>query len=188
MNKRRISTNISQKHWELLKKWEEKYGTQQKTLEVALENLENNSKKSPELNMEEKALMSLIKYKKVVVFGKDAFKLLIENANIEPLQKYFIQHRGIEFGIEFLFQKPLKEISLEEFVYGFVVNARYINWLDTVECKDEGSHYTLVMTHSFSPKVSKSLVTVFENMLRNYGVDFQIAVSSMTIFIKIFKN
>jgi hypothetical protein len=44
------------------------------------------------------------------------------------------------------------------------------------------------MTHSFSPNVSKSLVTIFENMLRNYGVDFQMAVSPMTIFIKVFKN
>jgi hypothetical protein len=126
MNKRRISTNISQKHWELLKKYVEKYGTQQKVLEVALENLDNNSKQSSEFTLEEKVLMDLIRHKVVCIMGKNILKLLIENTNIEQLQEYFIQHRAIEFGIEYLFQKPLEEISLKEFVYGFVVNARFI--------------------------------------------------------------
>jgi len=49
----RISTTISQKHWELLKKQSEKFETQQKTIEFALESLENSSKQSPALTLEE---------------------------------------------------------------------------------------------------------------------------------------
>jgi hypothetical protein len=49
LNTHRISTTISQKHWELLKKHAEKFETQQKALELALESLENSSKQSPEL-------------------------------------------------------------------------------------------------------------------------------------------
>ena len=51
----RISTTISQKHWELLKKHTEKFETQQKVLEHALESLENSSKQNPELTREERA-------------------------------------------------------------------------------------------------------------------------------------
>lgn len=45
MSKRRVSTTISIKHWELLKKYTEKYETQQKVLELALESLEKEKEK-----------------------------------------------------------------------------------------------------------------------------------------------
>lgn len=53
----RISTTISQKHWELLKKYAEKFETQQKALEHALESLENSSKQNPALTEEENLWM-----------------------------------------------------------------------------------------------------------------------------------
>jgi hypothetical protein len=48
----RVSTTISSKHWAMLLKLAEEHGTQQKALELAIENLESGSrpmhKPSPE--------------------------------------------------------------------------------------------------------------------------------------------
>lgn len=188
MIKRRISTNISQKHWELLTKYKEKYGTQQKTLEVALENLENNSKQSPELTLEQKAWMRANRLKVLSCAEKNLFKVLTENTNVERLRKYMIKNRSIETGIEFLYQKPLKEMSLQEFIYGFILSVKLANWFDTVDYHDEGSDHKLIITHTLSPNVSIPLVIAFESALKNYGVDFQITNSEVAIFIKVFKN
>jgi hypothetical protein len=59
LHNHRISTTISQRHWALLQKHAEKYETQQKALELALESLENSAKQSPVLSQEEKLWMSL---------------------------------------------------------------------------------------------------------------------------------
>ncbi|WP_230627865.1 hypothetical protein [Methanosarcina barkeri] len=53
MKKHRIATTISEKHWILLKKYGEKFETQQKALELALECLENNSKQCPKLTIKQ---------------------------------------------------------------------------------------------------------------------------------------
>jgi len=184
----RISTTISQKHLQLLKKYEEKYETQRKVLELALENLENGSNQSPVLTPEDNLWMRLKKEKYVCVLEKNAFRILLENANVEPLQEYFIQHRIIELSIELFFQRPMKELSIKEVIDGIVSTGKLVNWLDTVDYIEDGSHYTLVMTHSFCPNVSKLLVIAFESMFETYGVKAEITNSSVTIFIKIFKN
>jgi hypothetical protein len=66
----RISTTISQKHWELLKKHAEKFETQQKAIETALESLERISKQIPALTSEEKYWMRLKKIKSLVIIEK----------------------------------------------------------------------------------------------------------------------
>jgi len=80
LNKHRISTTISQKYWELLKKQVGKHKTQQKALEFALESLENNSEPSPVLTPEEKLLLSIIKAKSGCLVQKDNFRDLLESA------------------------------------------------------------------------------------------------------------
>lgn len=114
MNTHRISTTISQKHWELLKKHAEKFETQQKALELALESLENGSRQIPELTLEEKYWMRLKPAKSLVIIEKTAFKSLIETADIELLSELFVRNKIIEYTIEFYFQKSLEECSLNE--------------------------------------------------------------------------
>jgi hypothetical protein len=97
-----ISTTITQKHWDLLTKYAKKFGTQKKVLELALENLNNNSKTITELIPEEKIWIRLKRENVVCVFEKNAFKLLIENANIEPILEYSIQQKLMESSIVFL--------------------------------------------------------------------------------------
>jgi len=50
----RLSTTISPDHWELLKKYLKKHKTQQKVLEVALDNLDNNSLQEQMLSPDDK--------------------------------------------------------------------------------------------------------------------------------------
>jgi hypothetical protein len=185
---KRISTTISLKHWELLNKHVEKYRTQQKVIEVSLETLDKSSKQSAELTPEEKLWIRLKRENVVCVFEKYAFKLLIENANIDPVLEYFTQQKLLESSIEYVFQKPIEELSLKEIIEATVSIGKLVNWLDTLDYKDEGNHYRLVVTHSYGPNVSKLLVTAFGSLFKNYGVKADITSSPMTVFMKILKN
>ncbi len=60
MEKHRINTTISAKHWEILKKHAAKNESQQKTLELALESLEDKSKQNSILSSHEQLLTSLL--------------------------------------------------------------------------------------------------------------------------------
>jgi hypothetical protein len=184
----RISTTIPQNHWELLNKYARKFGTQQKVLELALENLDNNSKKISELTPEEKIWIRLKRENVVCVFEKYSFKLLIENANIEPILEYFMQQKLMESSIEYFLWSPLKELSLKEIIDAIISIGKLVNWLDTLDYKDEGNHYLLVITQSSGPNISKLLVTAFESLFKNYGAKAEITFSPMIVFIKVFKK
>lgn len=188
MKTHRISTTISQKHWELLKKHAEKYETQQKTLELALESLENSSRKSPELTLEEKYWMRLKRAKSLVIFEKTAFKYLIENADIELLNELFIRNKTVEYTIELYFQKPLSECSLKEVIDGIIINIKITNWADTADYTDNGGYYKLVITHDLGVTFSKMLAMSIENVFKTYGAKEESTISPKTIFLKIFKS
>lgn len=188
LNTHRISTTISQKHWELLKKHAEKYETQQKALELALESLENSSKKGPELTPEEKYWMRLRQAKSLVIIEKNTFKLLIETADIELLSELFVRNKTIEYTIELYFQKSLEECSLKEVIDGLIVNLKITSWIDTIDYTDCDSHYKLIITHDFGVNFSKMATIWIENMFTAYGVKTESTYSIKTIFIKIFKN
>ncbi len=188
MKNHRISTTISQKHWELLKKQSEKFETQQKTIEFALESLENSSKKSPALTLEEKYWMRLKRAKSLVIFEKSAFKSLIENADIENLNELFIRNKTVEYTIELYFQKPLKECSLNEVIDGVVINLKITNQIDTIDYADNGGYYKLIITHDLGLTFSKILTMSIENVFKTYGVKAESTISPKTIFMEIFKN
>lgn len=188
MKAHRISTTISQRHWELLKKYSEKFETQQKTLELALDNLENSSKKGPALTLEEKYWMLIKRAKSAVIIEKNAFKFLIETTDVELLSELFSRDKTIEYTIELYFQKPLEECSLKEVIDGLVINLKITNWFDTVDYINNGDDYKLIMTHTFGFIFSKLIRTSIENMFETYGVKADSIVSVKTIFMRISKN
>ncbi|MCO5381636.1 MAG: hypothetical protein NHB15_05640 [Methanosarcina barkeri] len=187
MKNHRISTTLSEKHWNLLKKYSEEFKTQQKTLEYALECLENSSQKSLTLTLEEKYWMRIKGIKSLIAIEKTAFKLLIETANIELLNELFIRDKIIEYTIEFYFQKSIKECSLKEVIEGLVINLKITNWVDTADFIDGGNHYKLILINSLGFTFSKLVTTLIENVFETYGVMAESIVSIKTIFIKIFK-
>jgi len=137
--KHRISTTISQKHWELLKKYSEKYQTQQKALELSLEsldgleNLETCSKQSLESEWEKRSWMFIKSSRSMCFVQKAGLKLLIETADIERIKEFVIKNKPLEYNLEFFYQKPLKECSLKEIMDGLVAITREGNWNETVD-------------------------------------------------------
>ncbi|MHC1757538.1 MAG: hypothetical protein AB9861_19270 [Methanosarcina sp.] len=188
LNKHRISTTISQKHWELLNKHVEKLETQQKVIELALESLENSSKQSPVSAWEKRFWLFVKSTKSVCFVQKDGLKVLLETADIERVKEFVARNKPIEYSIEFYFQKPIKECNLKEVIDGLVIIAEMSNWLDSVNHADDGSHYTLMITHSLGLNNSKVTSIMFENLFKTYGVKAESAISEKTIFMKIFKN
>ena len=188
LNNHRISTTISQKHWELLKKHAEKYQTQQKVLELALESLENSSKRNLASTSEERFWTCLESTKSICFIQKDVLKLLIETVDIKRLKEFASYNKPVEYAIEFYFQKPLKECSLKEVIDGLVIISRKINWFETVDCTNDGGHYNLMITHSLGLNNSKTTMIIFENLFKTYGAKTESAISEKTIFMRIFKN
>jgi hypothetical protein len=184
----RISTTISEKHWKLLKKHAEKFETQQKTLELALEGLENGSKQNPKLTLEEEYWIRLKGAKSSIIIEKNAFKSLVETANIELLEELFIRDKIIQYTIELYFLKSFSECSLKEVIDGLVVNLKITNWVDIVHYTDDCSHYKLIITHDLGFIFSKIVTTWIENMFKTYGVKAESIISVKTIFMMIFKN
>lgn len=188
MTSHRISTTIPHKHWELLNRYVERFGTQQKVLEYALECLEKNSKKNSTLNEEDKVWNSLKFEKSLVIVDRTAFKLLIETADIKQMTEFFIQSKSVESAVEYILQKPLKECSLKEIMNGLIIVTNATKWFDSADYTDGGSHYTLRMTHSLGPNASKLNTIAFESLFKTYGVKVESTISPRTIFMKIFKS
>jgi hypothetical protein len=191
MSNHRISTTISQKHWELLKRHVEKFETQQRTLERALESLENvesNSKKNSSLTYEDKYWMLLKATKLACFIQKDALKILLNTVDYKVLNEYIVQHKPIEYAVEYYIQKPLKECSLIEVIDGLVIITKLSNWFDTVDLIDGVGYYTLLFTHSLGFNSSKLNTLTFESLFKSVGVRTETMISEKTIFIKIFKD
>ena len=188
MKKHRISTTISQKHWGLLKKHVEKYETQQKALERALECLESSSRQSPALTREEKLLVHISRAKSACIIQKDYLRMLMKIADIELQKEYVAQYKPVEYTTEYYFQKPLKECSLKEVIDGIVINARISNWYDTVDYTDDGGYYTLKITHSLGLNTSKLVKIAIESVFETYGAKTDNTISEKTVFAKIFKD
>jgi len=188
LNKHRISTTISQKYWELLKKQVGKHKTQQKALEFALESLENNSEPSSVLTQEEKIWLDLLRNKFVVIDERSCFKMLMETVDIERQNELFNKEKPVEFAIEYYYQKPLKDCSLKELIDGLVINTKLSNWFDTINYTDEGSHYTMIITHNMGINCSKITLLSIESVFNSYGIKIESTISSKSIFITIFKN
>lgn len=191
MKTHRISTTISQKHWELLKKHVVKFETQQKVLEFALENLENlesNSKQCMELTAEQKIWRVCESLNTACCIQKDGLKILIETVDLERIKEYVFKNKPIEYLVEFYFKKSLKECSLKEVIVGLIYGARASHFFDTVDYGDGGDHYMLALTHSLGLNGSKLNLITFESMFETYGVNFESSISEKTIFMKIYKN
>lgn len=189
MKKRRISTTISAKHWELLKKHTTELETQQKVIEFALEGLENGAKHVHAMSREEELWMRIGReVKSACLIQKDGLKELIGTADIGRYIEYVSRHKPIECVIEYYYQKHLKECSLKEVIDGIIINARISNWFDTINYTDDGGLYTLNMTHTMGINSSKMLNIVIESVFETYGVETESKISESSLFVKVFKN
>jgi len=188
VKKHRIATTISQKHWDLLTKQVGKYKTQQKVLEIALENLDNSSKQDPVLTDKEQVWLAILRENLVVLYEKSCFKSLMENSDIECQTEFFEREKPVEVSIEFFYKEPLSAMSLKEVLDGLIFNAKLSNWYDTVECIDEDSHYTVVMVHNLGINCSKTTLLMVKSALSTYGAKTESIISPKSVFVKVFKS
>lgn len=189
MKKRRISTTISAKHWDLLEKYTGRFETQQKTLELALESLEN-SKNSTGLSQEEEHWMRIGREGRsaVCLIQKDGLKELLKTADIESMKELVSNQKPLEASIEYFGQKHLQEFSLKEVIDGVVICAKISNWFDAINYTDDDDHYTLKITHSMGLNNSKLSKIQFESVFKTYGVKTESKISERSIFVKVFKK
>jgi hypothetical protein len=188
MKKHRIATTISEKHWGLFKKHAEKFETQQKALEYALECLENKSKQFPELTVEQKFWLTCESISSVCCVQKGALKILMETVYLERFNEYVTKNKPIECVLEFFFQKSLKECSLKEIVDGLALLFRTSHLFESINYKDNGDHYMIALIHNMGLNNSKLNLVTFESVFETYGAKVESIASENTIFMKIFKE
>jgi hypothetical protein len=188
--KHRISTTISQKHWEILSQYTEKYNSQQKVLEHALENLESNPSPSHRLSREEELWDRIGKEIKdtLVIFQKSQAKIILESVDIERYREYIINQKPVEFAIEYYYKKPLKECSLQEIIDAMILNIKIQGSSDSISYTDDGDHYTINITHNLGINSSRLVVMMNESLFKSYGARSESNFSERSIFFKVYKN
>lgn len=190
MKKYRIHTTISTKHHELLKKYAEKFGTQQKTLECALEKLNDDPKQSSPLSTEEEIWLRAERELKdiLIILHKSHAKMLYENVDFKRIQEYINNNKPVEFALEYYYQKPLKKCSLLEVIKGMILNIKIQGSADTINYTEHGDYYTVSMTHNMGLNFAKMLAMEQKSLFESYGVKIESNISKRSIFFKIFKN
>ncbi len=189
MNKHRVCTTISAKHWELLRKYTEKFETQQKALEFALESLENNTKRSSEQLADEQVWLLTGKgTESACVLHKDAFKTLLEGADVKRIIKIVTNQKIAEHMISWYYQKPLKKCSLKEVLDGVVFFLKAAKVADTVNYVESGNYYTLKMIHGLDIGTSKMFIIFIGSLFEAYGLKTESEISDKSLFMKVYKN
>jgi hypothetical protein len=185
----RISTTISSKHWAMLLKLAEEHGTQQKALELAIENLDSGPRSMHKPSLEEDAYTRVsTELKSICLLPREALKLLLDTADLDMVRCYIDEQTPLEWTLEYNYQKPLKEFTLREVVDGIIFFGKMAHWFDTGTYTDDGEHYSLRISHSTGVNGSKVNQMLIESVFRKYGVETDSTISERSIFMKAFKK
>lgn len=190
MKKRRINTTISQEHYKLLKKHVGEHGTQQKVLETAIECLENNSNHYPPLSIEEEIWMRVGREIKdlIVIFNKNTGRMLLETADMERFREYINEQKPLEFTSEWYYNKPLKELSLQELVDGILLGVNILGPKDTINHIENDDYHTIIITNNLGINMAKIMAMEFESLFKSCDIKSEIHFSKRAVFLKIFKR
>ena len=186
----RLSTTISPDHWELLKKYLKQHKTQQKVLEAALDNLDNNLQHEQKLSPDDKLWLRLGRDMGRFLFfhHKNYLPVFLEGADIMELEKMTSIMKPAEHMIEWLYEKPLKKCTLIEVIEGIIIISRIANVIETINYSDKGSHYFLNITHNLKFKGSQLHKLFYEDLFVSYGAKVESEISESGIYIKINKK
>lgn len=188
--KKRISTTISKKHWDILKKHTDEFETQQKTLEHALECFEINLKQSPALSREEQLWMRIGRemMPSLCLLPKIIFEELTSTADYERMKELLTRLKLAEYLLVWYYKKPLKKCSLKEIVDGITFTFKMGNIINTIDYMDYDNYYALTITHTIQMKGSKLLKIFFKDLFNLYGARSECEVGENSFFMKVFKN
>ncbi len=188
MSKYRVCTTISAKHWELLKKYKAKFETQQRTLEVALETLENDPKNGLKVSQKELFWQCILQHNAICHIHKDVIFEMIRTADLENIKKILATKKIAEYLLTMYYQKPLNKCSLIEVLDGIILVFKAGNVTDTMRYTDEIDWYVLKIVHSLNENCSKMFVVLIESVFKAYGLKTESEVSEKSLFIKVYKN
>lgn len=189
MKKYRVNTTISQKHYKFLQEQVKKYGTQQRTLEHALEKMDHNSPQTYNLSAEEKHWLRIYQEVKeiITIFPKDFTKVLFETAEIEGFREFIKNMKQTEGALEYYYSKPIKEFSLQEIVDGMMLNINLQGSADTVDCVEEKDHYNIRLTHRLGIFNSQAVVIMYESLFDSYDAKYETYFTERSVFFKLYK-
>ena len=168
----------------------EKYGTQQKAIENALENLEKNFNLSQELSREEKLWLGFHREGKgiLTIFPNELTRILIETADMEYFREYIHKVKQTEAALNYYYDKPLKDFSLHELIEGIMLNIKLQGSSDTLKYTEENEYYKIYLTHRLGINVSKSLKIMNESVFDSYGAKYETHLTERSVFFKIYKQ
>lgn len=189
MKKYRVNTTISLKHRDILKKHTEKYGTQQRVLENALESLENKTNYYHPLSTEEELWIRVGREIKdiLTIFQRDLAKMLLDTADMEQYREYIKNVNPAMFAVEWYYNKSLKECTLQEVMDALILNIKTQSSADTINCTENDHFYMIHLTHNFGIKASEMLAMMNYMALESYGAKFESNFSERSIMFKVFK-
>jgi hypothetical protein len=188
-HKNHLHTTLSDKHFELLKKHKEKFGTQQKVLEFALESLENNSKRNlAQLKDEQVWVLTGRGTESASVIHIEAFKVLLEGADVKHIIKIMKNQKMAEHMIAWYYRKPLKKCSLKEVMDGLIFFLKASKIADTVNYAECDNYYILKMIHGLHIGTSRMFSMWIATMFESYGLKTESEISEKSLFMKIYKN
>lgn len=189
MKKYHVHTTLSQKHMELLRKLSEKYDTQQKVLELALESFANESKRTPELTKEMEFWMRIgSNVGLACMIQREGLKDLMRTADAESYSEFVRNQNPVAQAIEYYWQKSAEVLTLKEIVEGFLINLKVANWFDMVDHSDDGDHYTIKLFHSLGLNNSLISQVICESTFNSFGYKCETSITDRSLFVKINKN
>ena len=190
MNKHRIHTTISPKHWELLQKHTEKYETQQKALEAALESLESGPKQNTALSSEDQLWVSqMVRVRGMIsIAHRDLFAEFIKTSDTERIINSMMKLEVSRYVLESYYHKPLKKCSLKEIIEGMVIMGKIVNWFDSIDYIEDRDFYMLRIIQSMGINNSKINRALYEDLFERCGVKTETEMTETSLFIKVFKD
>jgi hypothetical protein len=148
MEKHRVNTTISATHWEILKKHAAKYESQQRTIEIALENLENTELFWQKLSLQEQYWLRSEKLNVICLIHRDIFYELFRTADYEQLNELLEKQSMVEYMLIIYYNKPLTECSFKEVIDGIVAINNATKSFDSTNYIENEIYYTIKITHS----------------------------------------
>lgn len=188
MDKHRINTTISTKHWEILKNHAAKYESQQKALEFALESLADKSKQNTGLSSHEQLWISTGReMKSACIVHKGIINALLKTADFEKLPELMKKLNPMEYLIIWYYGKSLMKCTLKELIDVSIFFISNGNMMDTVYYIDDDQYFTIKLIHNLNINNSRMFKILIESLFNAYGVRTESEISSKSLFMKVFK-
>ena len=123
----------------------------------------------------------------LTIFQRDLAKMLLETADMEQYREYIKNVNPAMFAVEWYYNKPLKECTLQEVINALILNIKTQSSADTINCTENDHFYMIHLTHNFGIKASEMLAMMNYMALESYGAKFESNFSERSIMFKVFK-